>query len=119
MDDEEVMRDILIRMLSAMGYSVLCTENGKEAITVFKEHLESGRLISGMIFDLTVPGSMGGKKAIEEIRKINIDIPAFVSSGYADDPVMTNPAEYGFTASICKPYNKNELSRMLEKYMTG
>lgn len=119
MDDEEVMRDILTGMLSSLGYSVLSTQDGKEALFVFKDCIDSGKKISGMLFDLTVPGSMGGKEAIEEIRKINIDIPAFVSSGYADDPVMTNPAEYGFTASICKPYNKNELSRMLEKYMTG
>ncbi len=117
MDDEEVMREILSGMLNTLGYSVICTENGEDALKVFKEHIYSGKALSGMIFDLTVPGSMGGKEALEEIRKINKDIPAFVSSGYADDPVMTNPAEYGFTASICKPYSKSELSRMLNKHL--
>jgi hypothetical protein len=37
----------------------------------------------------------------------------FVVSGYADDPVMHNPAEYGFTASLCKPFTITELSTML------
>jgi CheY-like chemotaxis protein len=60
---------------------------------------------------------MGGKAAIEEIRKTNAEIPAFVASGYADDPVMKSPTEYGFTASICKPFRKVELSEMLNKYM--
>jgi response regulator of citrate/malate metabolism len=45
------------------------------------------------------------------------DIPAFVASDYADDPVMRNPTEYGFMASICKPFRKSELSEMLNKYM--
>ena len=62
-------------------------------------------------------GGMGGKEAMEEIRNISTDVPAFVSSGYADDPVMNCPKDFGFTASICKPYNKKELSKMLEKYM--
>jgi CheY-like chemotaxis protein len=70
-----------------------------------------------MIFDLTVSGGMGGKAAIEEIRKTNTDIPAFVASGYADDPIMKKPAEHGFTASICKPFMKSELSEMLNKYL--
>jgi len=117
MDDEEVMRDILTVMLGNFGYTVHCTQDGKEAVSYFLEQTTQGKQIKGMIFDLTVPGGMGGKEAIEEIRNSNTDIPAFVSSGYADDPVMTSPSEYGFTASICKPYNKKELSKMLKKYL--
>jgi FixJ family two-component response regulator len=72
-----------------------------------------------MIFDLTVPGAMGGKEAIQRIRKMGVNIPAFVSSGYADDPIIRNPAGYGFTASICKPFMRSELIEMLEKHMRG
>jgi len=72
-----------------------------------------------MLFDLTVPGAMGGKEAIEQMRKMGVHIPAFVSSGYADDPIIRNPAEHGFTASICKPFMRSELMEMLEKHMKG
>ena len=67
--------------------------------------------------DLTIPYGMGGKTAVSEIRKLNTEIPIFVASGYSDDPVMTNPAAYGFTTSICKPFRKKELAKMLEKYI--
>jgi len=117
MDDEEVMRDILKGMLTNLGYTVLCANDGKEAVSLFLQETKAGRHIRGILFDLTVPGGMGGKEAIEEIRKISNEVPAFVSSGYADDPVMNCPKDFGFTASICKPYNKKELSKMLEKYM--
>jgi PAS domain S-box-containing protein len=117
MDDEEVMRDTIGDMLETLGYTVISKENGKDAIDFFATEIKANRKIVGMIFDLTVPGGMGGKAAIEEIRKIDTEIPAFVASGYADDPVMKKPAEHGFTASICKPFIKSELSEMLNNYL--
>jgi len=117
MDDEEVMRDTIGDMLKTLGYSVISKENGKDAIEFFVAETKANRTIAGMIFDLTVPGGMGGKAAIEGIRELNTDIPAFVASGYADDPVMKKPTDYGFMASICKPFRKSELSEMLNKYM--
>lgn len=119
MDDEDVMRDTIGNMLEAFGYTVVSKENGKDAIDFFVSENKASRKIAGMIFDLTVPGGMGGKADIEEIRKMNAgaEIPAFVASGYADDPVMKTPADYGFMASICKPFRKSELSEMLNKYL--
>ena len=117
MDDEEVMRETISDMLGALGYTVVRKNNGQEAIDFYHSETKSNRTIVGMIFDLTVPGGMGGKAAIEEIRKLNKDIPAFVASGYAEDPVMKNPAEYGFSASICKPFMRKELTEMLNSYM--
>jgi CheY-like chemotaxis protein len=79
--------------------------------------MKANRNIAGMIFDLTIPGGMGGKETIEEIRKICTDTPIFVSSGYSADPIIAHPGEYGFTASISKPFMMSELSAMLEKHM--
>lgn len=117
MDDEAVIRDFLGKMLETLGYVVVSKENGKEAVDFFEAETRANRKITGMIFDLTVPGGMCGKEAIKEIRKTNAEIPAFVASGYADDPVMKNPAAYGFMASICKPFRKSELSEMLNKFI--
>ena len=70
-----------------------------------------------MIFDLTVPGGMGGIAALAEIRKLDASTPAFVVSGYADDLAVRNPRDYGFSGSICKPFRKVELSQMLGKFL--
>jgi CheY-like chemotaxis protein len=117
MDDEAVMRDTIGDMLETLGYAVIRKENGKDAIDFYMSETQENRRIVGMIFDLTVPGGMGGKAAIEQIRETNTDIPCFVASGYADDPVMKNPAAYGFMASICKPFRMSELTEILNKYM--
>jgi CheY-like chemotaxis protein len=117
MDDEDVMRETLQSMLVSVGYTVVCKENGNDAVAFVFEEMKQGRNITGAIFDLTVPGAMGGKAAVEEIKKSYSSIPVFVASGYAEDPIMKDPAKYGFTASICKPFRKTELIEMLNRYV--
>jgi two-component system cell cycle sensor histidine kinase/response regulator CckA len=117
MDDEKIIRDSIGHMFGSFDYSVICTKNGEEACNAFFEETKAGRAIAGMILDLTVPGGWGGKEAVAQIRKSDMNIPIFVASGYDDDPVMANPGEYGFTASICKPFRMAELAKMLEKNM--
>jgi CheY-like chemotaxis protein len=117
MDDEEVIRETVGNMLESLGYTVVCKENGRNAVDFFSAETKAGRKMAAMIFDLTIPGGMGGEAALREIRKIDIDTPVFVASGYADDPIMANPAAHGFTASICKPFRKDGLAQMLEKHL--
>jgi two-component system CheB/CheR fusion protein len=119
MDDEDVIKHILGDMLKLFGYEVLLTQNGQNAIAVYKNEVEAGNSLVALILDLTVPGGMGGKEAIAEIRKLDRHIPAFVASGYADDPAMITPEKYGFTGSIQKPFRKSELSELLEIYLRG
>ncbi len=119
MDDEEVIRDTLEITLTSCGYTVVCKENGEDAIEYFKNAIISGIKISGMFFDLTIPGGMGGKEAIVEIRKLDSSIPVFVASGYADDPVLSKPEMFGFTGSIRKPFIQSDITRLLNKYMNN
>jgi signal transduction histidine kinase/ActR/RegA family two-component response regulator len=117
MDDEELLRNILRNELEELGYTALCKNNGREAIDFFLEELKANRPVAGLIFDLTVLGGMGGKEAVAEIRKFNLDVPVFVASGYADDAVMKDPVAYGFTASICKPFGMADLGKMLAEHL--
>jgi PAS domain S-box-containing protein len=117
MDDEEIILNILEEMLAEFGYSVVTMKDGKDAVKYFIEETGLNNDFAAMIFDLTVPGGTGGIEAVEEIRKINTIIPVFVSSGYSEDPVMANPQDFGFTASIRKPFQISELSEMLEKHI--
>lgn len=117
MDDEEIMLDLIGSMLQSLNYSVILKKNGKDAVDFFKSDYNDKQEIKGMIFDLTIPGGMSGKEAIKEIRKLNPDIPVFVASGYAQDPIMANPKKHGFTASICKPFRISDLVTLLKNNM--
>ncbi|MCK9174863.1 MAG: ATP-binding protein [Desulforhopalus sp.] len=117
MDDEKVLREIIKLMLESFGYTVVLKANGEDAVNFFMTESKADRKIAGMLFDLTIPGGMGGKEAIEEIRKTASNVPVFVTSGYSEDPVMAEPKKYGFTASIAKPFSMKELADMLEKHI--
>jgi CheY-like chemotaxis protein len=118
MDDEEVVRAAFRKMLESLGYTVVCKSDGREALDVYMSETKAKRTFAAIIFDLTVPGGMGGLEAVKEVRKLDKALPVFVTSGYADDPVMKNPADYGFTASISKPFTIEELSEMLFAKLT-
>jgi CheY-like chemotaxis protein len=117
MDDEEIVRIIADRTLDKLGYHVITVQDGQAAIDAFMAEREAGRHIAGMILDLTIPGGMGGKATVDAIRKVDQDVPVFVSTGYSDSPVVADPGAYGFTASIGKPFNKAELTEILDKYV--
>jgi PAS domain S-box-containing protein len=117
MDDEDYMREIVGRMLVSMGYTFIETENGNDALRICDEILSQGNTIIAALFDLTIPGGMGGKETIFKFRERFPDIPVFASSGYSEDPVMAKPCEFGFTDSIRKPFKKGELAEMLNKHL--
>lgn len=117
MDDEEVMRDTMTQMLSKAEYVVVTTKDGNEALDVFSESMNSGKKFDIVILDLTIPGGMGGKAIVDDIRKMDKDIPVIVSSGYAEDPIVQNPEAYGFTDSIKKPFVRLDLINMISKYL--
>lgn len=117
MDDNQAYCNAMEAILESFGYTVVIKMNGQDAIDFFMAETEANRKLTGMIFDLTIPGAMGGKEAINEIRKISSDTPVFVASGYAADPIMAHPEEYGFNASLRKPFDIAELSEMLDRYL--
>jgi len=112
MDDDEMVRNVAKSMLTMLGHEVVMAVEGHEAIELYK-HLKN--TIDLVIMDLTIPGGMGGKEAVREILRINPDAKVVVSSGYSNDPVMARFGEYGFCAALVKPYQLNELTRVINQ----
>ncbi len=119
MDDEEIVRDITCEMLDQAGYEVGLARDGPEAIRMFTEHMEQGKPYQVAVLDLTVRGGMGGKEVVGKLLEIEPGLKAVVSSGYSEDPVMTDFSSYGFSASVTKPYSMNELRGAIEKLLKG
>ena len=115
-DDEDVVRNSVGEMLAVLGYSVTCKNDGSAAIEFYKKETGTGKHFFAIFLDLTIPGGMGGKEAVAELRKLNGAIPIIAMSGYTDDSVMKDPARFGFTASISKPFTIAEISDLLNSY---
>ncbi|MCM2283469.1 MAG: PAS domain S-box protein [Desulfobacula sp.] len=117
MDDEEMITEMLTAMLESMGFTTSITRNGRQAVEAFKTLMDQNLPVRAIILDLTVPGAMGGKETVREIRKINAEVPVFVASGYSEDAAIANPEDFGFTAALEKPFSILDLSQMLEKHL--
>lgn len=119
MDDDELVRTVLGRMLLQCGYDSDMAENGEEAIRLYKEALKAGKPYSAVIIDLAVKGGLGGKETIEELLKIDPSVKAIVSSGYSDDPILSDYKKYGFLGALAKPFEASDLGVVLSRVITG
>jgi PAS domain S-box-containing protein len=117
MDDEEIVRDVVQSILGVMGHEVVLAQNGAEALDLYKEHKNAGGPIDIVIMDLTIPGGMGGKDAVQKILALDPDAKVIVSSGYSNDPIMANCREYGFCGAIVKPYQLKEFTKVINQVM--
>ncbi|MBC8413806.1 MAG: PAS domain S-box protein [Nitrospira sp.] len=115
MDDDEFVRESLGEMLKILHYTPIYAKNGSEAIAAYKELLSSNSPVKAIVMDLTIPGAMGGREAIQELLKIDADVRAIVSSGYSYDEVISNYSEYGFRAVLRKPFKGlDDLGKVLK-----
>lgn len=113
MDDEEMIRVMSAEMLDYLGYQVTTCMNGSEAVELYATAGQSGAPFSAVIMDLTIPGGMGGKETAEQILEGDPKACLIVSSGYSNDPIMSDYRSYGFAGAVAKPYSIKEFSSLL------
>ena len=119
MDDEMMVRDVAGKMIESCGYAVKYAADGSEAVSRVREANESGRPFDVVILDLTVKGGMGGEEAIWKIREIAPGVKAVVSSGYADNSVISDYRAHGFDVYLNKPYSLAALKNCLNSLVGG
>jgi PAS domain S-box-containing protein len=113
MDDEEVVRSLVRRLLEQEGHEVELVADGQAAIGAYESAHGQGRPFDAVILDLTVRDGVGGEKTIRELLKIDPAVKAIVMSGYASDPVILDPEHYGFKGVLAKPFDKLKLRESL------
>jgi len=115
LDDQMAILKMVAKMLKTMGYESTCTTDGIQTIDAYKKAFHSGKAYDLVILDLTIPGGMGGAKTITELVKIDPNVKAVVSSGYANDSIMANYQKFGFWGVVPKPYSKSQLAELLSR----
>jgi two-component system cell cycle sensor histidine kinase/response regulator CckA len=117
MEDQEELREVTGQLLKLLGYDVSFARDGLEALNEYKKALKTNHPFSAVLVDLTIPGGMGGKEAIQKLRAVDPHVKAIVSSGYANDPIIKNYSEYGFCDVITKPYGIEILGEKLGRLL--
>jgi two-component system, cell cycle sensor histidine kinase and response regulator CckA len=117
LEDDPLVRALIVRNLTSQNYEVTETVEGSETVRAYQEARQSGRTFDLVILDLSIPNGMGGVRAMEKLRQIDPEVLAIVSSGYSDDPVMAKPASYGFAAVLPKPYEPADMLRLVKSVL--
>jgi len=105
-DDEPVVLDVGRRILEKMGYRVLTSTCGKEAIDRLQSDAAKIRLV---LLDIKLP-DMNGADVLEHIKNRHPDIKVIICSGYARDDTDRNFFSSGADEFIQKPFTIAELS---------
>lgn len=115
MDDDESVRQVGKALLERLGFCVELARDGQEAVDLFRAVSEGGETFDILILDLTVPGGMGGKECLDCLKRIDPTVKALVSSGYCNDPVLSEYEAYGFQGVVPKPYQLGDLEAALSQ----
>ena len=118
MDDDASVREVLSGMLDILGHVPTESSDGAEAIEIYRERYSAGEPFDAVIMDLTVPGGMGGEAAIDKLKEIDPDVRVIVSSGYANNTVLSNYSEYGFRGRLVKPFRISTLEKELNTVLS-
>jgi PAS domain S-box-containing protein len=119
MDDDREIRELLQELLQQEGYRPDCVADGAAAIQAYRQALKEGAPYGCVIMDLTIPGGMGGKEAISQLRMFDPGVRAIVSSGYSNDPVMAEFSAHGFKDRLAKPYLLEDLVAVLKQVLNS
>jgi CheY-like chemotaxis protein len=110
-DDEEMLRIAVCKMLRKERYTVIEAGDGDTALELFRTNAAD---IGVVLLDMTLPG-ISGRKLFEELRRIRPDVRVILTTAYtkemAANAVGTQQA-WGF---IRKPYHIADLISLLRK----
>lgn len=108
-DDEQLIVDVGSQLLERLGYTAITACGGKQALDLFREHMQDIDLV---ILDMIMPG-MSGSQTFDELKKLKPDIKVILSSGYSLDGEASQIIQRGCSAFIQKPYTMDKLSQQL------
>ena len=105
-DDEPMILDVGRGLLSELGYRVITTENGQEAVEIYRSRQTEIQMV---VMDMIMPG-MGGGETFDRLKEINSGVKVLLSSGYSINGQAASILERGCDGFIQKPFNMQQLS---------
>jgi CheY-like chemotaxis protein len=111
-DDERLVRDLLVEALSGWGISPEAADGGERALEI----LGSGDF-DLVITDAVMPG-VTGLELLREIKKEYPDLKVIVITGYAREDDIARYVVAGADAYLAKPILMEELRTLVEEILS-
>ena len=101
-DDEELIRKLLKRLLEHEGYNVTCAKSGSEAIDIFSRKPEAHPLI---VLDMIMP-DMRGSEVFSRLKEIDSSVHVIFLTGFSTDDDAGKLLAQGAFAYLVKPIDQ-------------
>jgi two-component system, cell cycle sensor histidine kinase and response regulator CckA len=114
-EDEDPVRAVNARALSARGYTVLEAASGIEALQIIEQR---GEPVDLVVSDVVMP-EMDGPTLLGELRKLYPDLKVIFVSGYAEDAFKKNLPEGEDFNFLAKPFSLRQLVETVKQAIGG
>jgi PAS domain S-box-containing protein len=112
-EDEEVVRNLGVRILAGLGYRVMHAGNGDEAIALAREY---GERIDLLLTDVVMPG-MSGRELANRLTRIHPETRVLFTSGYTDNAIVHHGVLDEGVSFIGKPYSPSTLAKKVREVL--
>lgn len=104
-DDEEMLVELLRRMVERKGYKTIVALGAQQALDAYEQHKSEIDLV---ITDLVMPG-MDGKALAKELMQRDPNVRILVSTGFSAAGDISELLEDGVSGVVMKPYQSQQL----------
>ncbi len=113
-DDEQVVRFIVERMLQRLGFEVVTAENGRQAIDMFRQ--QAGE-IRAVVLDLMMP-ELDGLETLHELKVVEPGVKVLLASGFSRQALPTALEKEGLAGFLQKPLLFEQLKAKLQEILS-
>ncbi|MGN6393647.1 MAG: ATP-binding protein [Gemmatimonadales bacterium] len=112
-EDEEGVREVVVRMLERLGFRVRTADDGVAALEALEQ---AATEVTVVLLDLSMP-RMGGADCLRHIREHRPSLPVVLMSGYTEQEVATKLINGAgdTTAFLQKPFLPQDLTRAIRR----
>jgi CheY-like chemotaxis protein len=109
-DDESIIRGMVEKMLTNLGYQVSTVASGEAAVEFL--HNRSADLL---LLDMLMEPGMNGYQTFKQIKALYPQQRALIASGFSESQDVKKTQALGAGAYLKKPYTLHELGLAIQK----
>jgi PAS domain S-box-containing protein len=106
-EDDDAVREIVVAMLSDLGYRVLRARDAESALAI----IESGMAVDLLFTDVVMPGKLKSTELARKARERLPRLQVLFTSGYTENAIVHGGRLDAHVELLSKPYTREALAR--------
>ena len=111
-EDEQSVREMVVRSMERLGYRVRVAANGPEAMAIWNEH---AREIDLLFTDIKMPGGLSGLDLYDRLKRSKPSLKVVLSSGYSEEIMNLGMSVNPILVFLPKPFDVTELAATVRR----